>query len=57
MNMKNQYNLVIDIVFGPIKTRNYTPIRTFITKWDVELDRKRVKKVSRIKERDNKYEY
>jgi hypothetical protein len=55
--MKNQYNLVIDIVFGPIKTRNYTPIRTFITKWDVELDRKRVKKVSRIKERDNKYEY
>jgi hypothetical protein len=55
--MKNQYNIVLDVVFGPIKKHNYTPIRSFVTKWDVELDHNRVKKISRTKERANKYKY
>ena len=40
----------------PIVTeRNYAPIRTFVTKWDVEIENNRTKKISRGRERDTKY--
>lgn len=54
-------NLVImsstlNIEFQPIVAdRTYAPIRTFITKWDVEIENTRTKKVSRRRERDTKY--
>lgn len=35
--------------------RHFTPIRTFVTKWDVEIDRNRSKKISRNRDRDSKY--
>lgn len=46
----------LNIEFQPIVTdRNYTPERTFITKWDVEIENNRTKKISRGRERDTKY--
>ena len=46
----------LNIEFQPIATdRNYTPERTFITKWDVEIEKTRAKKISRRRERDTKY--
>lgn len=35
--------------------RNYAPTRTFVTKWDVEIENNRAKKISRRRERDTKY--
>lgn len=46
----------LNIEFQPIVTdRNYTPERTFVTKWDVEIEKTRAKKISRGRERDTKY--
>jgi hypothetical protein len=46
----------LNIEFQPfVSTRNYAPIRTFITKWDVEIENNRIKKLSRRRERDTKY--
>lgn len=42
--------------FDPIvRERNYAPTRTFVTKWDVEIDRNRVKKINRGRDRTAKY--
>jgi hypothetical protein len=42
--------------FVPIMPdRNYAPTRTFITKWDVEIENNRTKKISRRREHDTKY--
>lgn len=42
--------------FVPIMPdRNYAPTRTFVTKWDVEIENNRTKKISRRRERDTKY--
>ena len=46
----------LNIEFQPIVAgRNYTPERTFVTKWDVEIENNRTKKISRGRERDTKY--
>lgn len=42
--------------FVPIlPDRNYAPTRTFVTKWDVEIENNRTKKISRRREHDTKY--
>ena len=42
--------------FDPIvRERNYAPTRTFVTKWDIEIDRNRVKKINRGRDRTAKY--
>jgi len=42
--------------FDPIvRQRNYAPTRTFVTKWDFEIDRNRVKKINRGRDRTAKY--
>ena len=42
--------------FVPIMPdRNYAPTRTFVTKWDVEIENNRTKKISRRREHDTKY--
>jgi hypothetical protein len=42
--------------FDPIvRQRNYAPTRTFVTKWDIEIDRNRIKKINRGRDRDYKY--
>ena len=47
---------MLNIEFQPIiADRTYAPIRTFITKWDVEIENNRAKKISRRRERDTKY--
>ena len=38
-----------------VSDRNYAPTRTFVTKWDVEIENNRAKKISRRRERDTKY--
>ena len=38
-----------------VADRTYAPTRTFITKWDVEIENNRTKKLSRCRERDTKY--
>ena len=38
-----------------VTARNYTPERTFVTKWDIEIENTRAKKISRGRERDTKY--
>ena len=38
-----------------IRPRHFRPIRTFITKWDVEIENNRIKDKSRRRERFNKY--
>ena len=38
-----------------VADRNYAPTRTFVTKWDVEIENNRTKKISRGRERDSKY--
>ena len=46
----------LNIEFSPIaRPRNYAPERTFVTKWDVEIENNRTKKISRGRERDTKY--
>ena len=46
----------LNIEFQPIVAdRNYAPTRTFVTKWDVEIEKTRTKKISRRRERDTKY--
>ena len=45
----------LNINFQPVTVRNYPPERTFITKWDVEIEKNRVKKISRNRDRDTKY--
>ena len=45
----------LNINFQNVTVRNYTPERTFITKWDVEIQKNRVKKISRNRDRDTKY--
>ena len=42
--------------FVPIMPdRNYAPTRTFVTKWDVEIENNRTKKITRRREHDTKY--
>uniref|UniRef100_A0A6C0D1X8 Uncharacterized protein n=1 Tax=viral metagenome TaxID=1070528 RepID=A0A6C0D1X8_9ZZZZ len=38
-----------------VADRNYAPTRTFVTKWDIEIDNNRAKKIARRRERDTKY--
>jgi hypothetical protein len=38
-----------------VADRYYAPTRTFVTKWDVEIENNRIKQRSRSRERDNKY--
>ncbi len=38
-----------------VADRNYAPTRTFVTKWDVEIENNHAKKKSRNRERDTKY--
>ena len=38
-----------------VSDRTYAPTRTFVTKWDVEIENNRAKKISRRRERDTKY--
>ena len=38
-----------------VADRNYAPTRTFVTKWDIEIENNRIKKRSRSRERDTKY--
>jgi hypothetical protein len=46
----------LNLEFQPIvANRNYAPTRTFITKWDVEIDNNRAKKIARTRDRDTKY--
>ena len=48
--------MMLNIDFQPIsRPRNYAPQRTFVTKWDVEIDRNRVKKINRGRDRTAKY--
>lgn len=46
---------IIDSNVPIVAERNYAPTRTFVTKWDVEIDNNRTKKISRGRERDTKY--
>ena len=47
---------MLNIEFQPIVAdRNYAPIRTFVTKWDVEIENNRAKKIARNRDRDTKY--
>ena len=49
-------SFMLNIEFQPIVSpRNYAPTRTFVTKWDVEIENNRTKKISRRRERDTKY--
>jgi len=46
----------LNIESQPItRPRNFPPERTFVTKWDVEIDRNRVKKINRGRDRTAKY--
>jgi hypothetical protein len=46
----------LNIEFSPItRPRNYAPERTFVTKWDVEIENTRAKKIARWRDRDTKY--
>lgn len=45
----------LNIKFQPVTVRNYTPERSFVTKWDIEIEKTRTKKISRRRERDSKY--
>jgi hypothetical protein len=46
----------LNIEFQPIVAdRTYAPTRTFITKWDVEIENNRAKKIARTRDRDTKY--
>ena len=45
----------LNIKFQPVTVRNYTPERSFVTKWDIEIQKTRTKKMSRRRERDTKY--
>ena len=46
----------LNIEFQPIVAdRTYAPTRTFITKWDVEIENNRTKKIARTRDRDTKY--
>jgi hypothetical protein len=46
----------LNIEFQPVVSpRNFAPTRLFVTKWDVEIDNNRAKKISRNRERDAKY--
>jgi len=46
----------LNIEFQPIiADRTYAPTRTFITKWDIEIDNNRAKKIARTRDRDTKY--
>jgi len=46
----------LNIEFQPVvAARNYPPTRTFITKWDVEIDNNRAKKIARRRDRTAKY--
>ena len=38
-----------------VAARNYAPTRTFVTKWDIEIENTRAKKIARRRERDTKY--
>ena len=46
---------VIESNVPVVSDRNYAPTRTFVTKWDVEIENNRTKKISRGRERDTKY--
>lgn len=47
---------MLNIEFQPfVRPRNYTPERTFVTKWDVEIENNRSKKIARNRDRDTKY--
>lgn len=46
---------VIESNVPVVAHRNYTPERTFVTKWDVEIEKNRAKKIARNRDRDTKY--
>jgi hypothetical protein len=46
---------ILDSNVPIVSDRNYAPTRTFVTKWDVEIENNRTKKISRRRERDTKY--
>jgi hypothetical protein len=47
---------MINIEFQPIvPDRNYAPTRSFVTKWDVEIEKTRAKKIARRRDRDTKH--
>ena len=54
--MSNTNTNALNLEFQPIsRPRHYTPERTFITKWDVEINNNRMKKIARRRDRDTKY--
>ena len=46
---------VIESFVPIVAERNYAPTRTFVTKWDVEIENNRTKKIARSRDRDAKY--
>ena len=46
---------VIESNVPVVAHRNYAPTRTFVTKWDVEIENNRAKKIARNRDRDTKY--
>jgi hypothetical protein len=38
-----------------VSKRNYAPTRTFVSKWDIEINHNRNKKIARNRDRDTKY--
>ncbi len=52
----NRYFYIKVINMDPIVSkRNYAPTRTFVSKWDIEINHNRNKKISRNRDRDTKY--
>jgi hypothetical protein len=46
---------IIESNIPVVAVRNYAPTRTFVTKWDIEIENTRAKKIARRRERDTKY--
>lgn len=53
--MSSMISNIIESFVPIVPARNYAPTRTFVTKWDVEIENNRTKKISRRRERDTKY--
>jgi len=46
---------IVDSNVPFVADRNYAPTRTFITKWDIEIENTRAKMISRRRARDTQY--
>ena len=55
--MSSMISNVVESFVPIIAVRNYAPTRTFVTKWDVEIENNRAKKKSRNRDRDTKYSF